>query len=81
MPAYIGWTQDYNQIVEFLNDMIQFDIKDPDNYFKFKEPKTLQDRKKYCDDICIIMRRLCHNIEIKQREVEKQAKWAKSYQR
>ncbi|MCI9175857.1 MAG: hypothetical protein HFH49_13130 [Lachnospiraceae bacterium] len=41
MPAYIGWTSDFNIIVEFLNDLIQYDICDAKRYFKFISHKTL----------------------------------------
>lgn len=70
MPAYIGWTADYTKILEFLNDLIQYDICNAKEYFKFTKDETINHRNDYCKNICEIMKRLCNEIENKQKEIE-----------
>lgn len=69
MPAYIGWTSDFNEIVSFLNDIIQYDICDEKKHFKFIKRQSLKDKKQYCADKCNVMRRLCTEIEKRQKEL------------
>lgn len=70
MPAYVGWVDDYNKFISFLNDIIQFDISDGRNYFKFEEEKSVNDRDCYIKDICNVMDRMCNKIVLKQRKIE-----------
>lgn len=70
MPAYEGWTSDYNKIIVFLYDMIQYDICNSESYFKFVSAQTINDRKQYCKDICNTMTRMCEKIEQRQAKVE-----------
>lgn len=69
MPAYKGWTADYNVLIDFLNDVIQYDICNSKKYFKFKKG-TMSDMKTYCDSVCNSIRKLCNNIEEKQNDIE-----------
>lgn len=71
MPAYKGWTTDYNIIVSFLNDVIQYDIKNSQEYFKYSGQITKLERNNNCKFICDAMERLCNQIEEKQIEIEK----------
>lgn len=70
IPAYVGWTDDYNKFIAFLNDLIQFDISDGDNYFKYEEESNISDRNQYVIDICEIIDRMCQEIVIKQKSIE-----------
>lgn len=69
IPAYVGWTDDYNKFISFLNDLIQFDISDGDNYFKFEEG-NINERNRYVKDICNIIDRMCKEIVVKQKSIE-----------
>ena len=71
MPAYIGWSKDYSQMIAYLEDMIVYDIGDPRRFFKFQHQITESDRKKYRDEICTTIFKICHGIEEKQNQIEK----------
>lgn len=71
MPVYIGWTEDYNKLIEFLYDIIQYDICNPNKYFKFKENKSLRDREQYCVFMCELIKKMCAQIEQKQKDIER----------
>lgn len=71
MPAYIGWTDDYVKLTDFLYDMIIYDICDPDKSFKFEELKTKEDRSNYCNEMCQLMNRICDKIHTRQKDIEK----------
>lgn len=70
MPAYKGWTNDYNFIVSFLNDVTKYDILNQYKYFKYKGQISKTDRDKNCQDICDTIERLCNGITNKQIEIE-----------
>lgn len=70
MPAYKGWTKDYNIIVSFLNDAIQFDISNGNEYFKYKGQVYKSERDSNCKIVCDAMKRLCNKIEERQLEIE-----------
>lgn len=70
LPNYRGWTKDFDTFTEFLYDVIQFDIRNSNEKFKFQD-KTIEDRNKYAKDICSIMRRLEGGISKEQKKKEK----------
>lgn len=70
MPAYRGWTIDYNKLINFLNDVIQYDICDSEKYFKFTAMERESHMEEYCNDICKSIDRICKGIETKQEEIE-----------
>ena len=47
MPAYLGWTDDYNMMLEFFAKIIQYDIREPDKHF-MQGTKDDRDRL-WCD--------------------------------
>lgn len=71
MPAYKGWSEDYAKIIEYLSDMLVYDIANNTGYFKFLTQATENQRKKYCTDICETIDRICKGIKTKQKEIEK----------
>lgn len=71
MPAYIGWSDDYSKFIIFLNDIVQFDICDGKDYFKFENEQTTEKRNKYCKDICKIMEKMYQGILAEQKKIEK----------
>lgn len=72
MPAYIGWSKDYTELIAYLEDMILYDVCDHKQFFKFTSPITEENRKKYADDICTVITNICSGIENKQNKIEKQ---------
>lgn len=71
MPAYKGWSEDYTKLIEYLSDIIIYDIADNTGYFKFIAPVREDQREQYCSEICEIIVRICSGIENKQKEIEK----------
>lgn len=72
IPAYRGWTDDYSKLVEFLDDILYYDISMSDAMFKFEDPCLVKERDKYVDNICKIMSRLIQEIEKAQKGIEKE---------
>lgn len=70
MPAYNGWVNDYIQIVDYLDDLIMYDILDSSNGFKFNTG-TESDRTAYCNDICVVIERMISGILLEQNAAEK----------
>lgn len=70
MPAYIGWSEDYNSLIQILKEMLVYDICNSEEYFKFESYVNDTERKKYCDNVCNIIKRICKGISDKQKEVE-----------
>ena len=70
IPAYVGWTDDYNKFTSFLCDVIQFDICNGGDYYKYEGIKSIRDRNDYCKNVCIVINRMCKGIEDKQIKIE-----------
>lgn len=69
MPAYTGWTEDLNVIIEFASNIEVYEIMNPKGSFV---PELFPDRTKYCADICTALDRMVNGIDAEQREIEKQ---------
>ena len=72
MPAYQGWTDDYSKLVNFLDDILYYDIAKSDSLFKFENSCPFSDRNKYLDNICGVLSHLIQEIEETQKNVEKE---------
>lgn len=72
MPAYKGWTDDFDNLKEFLTDAIEFDIRDSEKSFKFNGIYDINDRNEYVKNILSKMNNLLSGIERKQKNVESQ---------
>lgn len=70
MPVYPGWSDDYNRLIQYLNEMIIFDICNQSDYFLFDNNETIDDREKLATDICSLIDKVCSGIAQKQNEVE-----------
>lgn len=78
MPAYIGWTSDYNYLMVFFYDIIKYDICNPDDCFKFCVPTEINLKNDYCKKIIKVMTNMCNGIKKRQEIVEKRiykSKW------
>lgn len=71
MPAYIGWTTDYNFLIDFFYDVKQYDICDASDSFKFCTPVDISERDRYCEKIVKTMTHMCHGIKQRQNAIEK----------
>lgn len=70
MPAYSGWTEDYNRLLEFFDRIIRYDIRKPDELFCYFSDESMKDRNNICSDICEIMDRLIQRINEQQEHTE-----------
>lgn len=70
IPAYNGWTDDYNKLIIFLREITLFDISNGKCYFKFNGINNIKERNDYCKDICSVIERMCNGIMHKQAEIE-----------
>ncbi len=71
MPAYHGWSEDYAKLIDYLGDMLIYDIANSNDYFKFNVSTTDEDRKKYCSEICKTIDKICSEIKKRQKKIEK----------
>ena len=71
MPAYKGWSKDYAEIINYLSDMVIYDIANNSEYFKFVTPVSENARTQYCSEICDTISKICTHIEAKQKKIEK----------
>ena len=58
MPAYENWGDDYTEMIQFLVDMLHFDIRDNKTGFKYIERCGMDKRTEYWKDICALLDRL-----------------------
>lgn len=71
MPAYRGWTNDYAALIDFLDDVLYYDISLPTDKFKFLGKLPVSERNTYVSSICSLLSRLIEEIEKTQKQVEK----------
>lgn len=71
IPAYLGWTDDYTELISFLDDVSHYDIKNCSSRFKFTGNYTMNERDEYVLSICIVINRMIDNIKKAQKDAEK----------
>lgn len=71
MPAYKGWSNDYDMLIKYLNDMVIYDICNNNHYFKFNNSETHDDREKLAEEICSLLTKMSSGIKEKQNDMEK----------
>lgn len=79
MPPYLGWTEEYTKLLEYLSDIVAFDICDSTTKFKYKETVEYQDLSQLRDGICKLIKDICDKIKTKQLSIEYKltARWYK----
>lgn len=63
MPAYNGWVSDYAALIQFLVEVLHFDIRDSDNHFKYTEPCSMDERAALCRSTCTMLEKLMAGIK------------------
>lgn len=63
MPAYNGWVSDYAALIQFLVEVLHFDIRDSDNHFKYTEPCSMDERAALCRATCTMLEKLMAGIK------------------
>lgn len=72
MPAYPNWMSDYQSFIKFLITVLQYDITDLEkNYLYNDNTISIEDRDKYCNNICNVMDRLLTGMQHEQEETGK----------
>ena len=71
IPAYSGWTNDYDIIKEFLSDVKIYDICNSEKYFKYCNNETKQNRDKNIDKVIEAINHMCLKIKKEQMRIEK----------
>lgn len=63
MPSYKDWEEDYMNLIQFLVDIIFFDIRDGKNRFKYTENCSIDDRTHYWQNKCDLLQKLLSGIK------------------
>lgn len=71
MPAYVGWSEDFKEFIQFLTDIIQYDICNNSGQFVENISGIISDRDTYWEKMCGVMERLQVGINKRQKEIEK----------
>lgn len=71
MPAYDAWVEDYAELIQFLVDVLHFDVRTFDRSFKYVEPCSMEKRKELCKSICEILDRMMAGIKKDQEKTTK----------
>ena len=66
MPAYKNWMEDYKELIAFLVDVIQYDIRDLGRGFKFTTEENCIDPIDYRDSICQTIDNLLNGMKSEQ---------------
>jgi len=71
IPAYKGFTADFNYVMRCLFDIISYDVCDPDKRFKYRDQcNGYVDPKKYVIKLYGAINRICECIENEQIKIE-----------
>lgn len=70
MPAYIGWSNDMLQFIDFLSKVVQYDICKSDSMYLKNGIVEKEERDAYYADICNTMQSLIDGIQRGQAELE-----------
>lgn len=68
MPVYKNWVTDYTKLIQFLVDVLHYDIRDTKKNFKYHEMCDMAERTEYWKSICTLLDTLL--TEIKKDQVK-----------
>lgn len=63
MPAYSDWVSDYAMLIQFLVDVLHFDIRDSKNRFKYIKPCSMTERTALYNSTCAMLDKLMGGIK------------------
>ncbi len=62
MPVYKNWVADYTKLIQFLVDVLHYDIRNTTENFKFKTKCPIDARTKYWKSFCSLLNTLLNGI-------------------
>lgn len=71
IPPYLGWTDNYTNLLDYLTDIVIFDICDSGGKFKFTNPVGYSHLLALQESICTLIDSMCKEIVNKQEDIEK----------
>ena len=69
MPVYKNWVTDYTELIQFLVDVLHYDIRNIKGNFKYHETCDMETRTKYWNSICTLLDTLLTKIRNDQMEI------------
>ena len=70
MPAYPGWTEDYSDLIDFLDDVFRYDICNSKERFKYDGIHSIETRNEYVGKVSTTLKRLIEGIKKAQTSIE-----------
>lgn len=71
IPAYRGWTDDYDVIKSFISDVKLYDICNSDKYFKYLDNVSQLERDKNTQQVINAINQMRKRIKLEQKKIEK----------
>lgn len=70
MPPYHGWTNEYTELLEYLTDIVAYDICDSKAKFKYTDTVEYCSLLQLRDMLCNLIESICEEIKSKQLSIE-----------
>lgn len=70
MPPYLGWTNEYTELLEYLTDIVAFDICDPKAKFRYTDTVEYRYLSGSRDKLSKLIESICTKIKVKQLFIE-----------
>ena len=71
IPAYRGWSNDFDIVLRFASYVTIFDITKPDSMFIDKLLDGFQERDAYCEELCSTLSNIINSIQREQLRYER----------
>lgn len=81
MPVYKNWVIDYTMLIQFLVDILHYDIRDTKNNFKYHEMCNMEERTRYWESVCNLLNTLLTEIKRDQMEIAEELFLDESHRR
>lgn len=69
MPVYKNWVTDYTKLIQFLVDVLHYDIRNMKENFKYREMCSMDARTDYWKSICTLLDTLLTEIRNDQSKI------------